>query len=81
LTVLTGLPLEAWVAVLRVAFAGVFEPGAALVAGLAATLAATLALDEGLAELVLVPEGVDVAFMGSQLSKLTVHTVYTVDFS
>jgi hypothetical protein len=81
LTVLTGLRLEAWAAVLRGALVEVFELGAALVAGLTATLAVALALYEGLAELVLEPEGVDVAFMESQLSKLTVYTVYTVDFS
>jgi hypothetical protein len=81
LTVLTGLRLEAWAAVLRGALAGVLELAVALVAGLAAALAGDFVPAEGLPELVLEPEGVDVAFMVVQLSKLTVYTVYTVDFS
>jgi hypothetical protein len=64
---LTGLRLVAWAAVLRGAFAGFFELGAALVAGLAAALAGAFVPDEDLAELVLEPEGVDVAFMVVQL--------------
>jgi hypothetical protein len=80
-----GLLLGALAAVLRVALTGVFFADAALVAGLAAGLAATLtaelpAADAGLAAVVTGVAEEDVAFMVTRLSKLTVHTVYTVDF-
>ena len=76
-----GLLLGALKVIFRVALTGVFFADAALAAGLAATFTADLreALD-GLAEAVPdVAEG-DVAIMVTRLSKLTVHTVYTVDF-
>ena len=83
-----GLLLGALAAVLRGALAGVFFADAALVAGLAAGLAADLAATftadlPAAAGLDAVVTGVaeeDVAFMVTRLSKLTVHTVYTVDF-
>jgi hypothetical protein len=84
-----GLLLGALAAVFRVALTGVFFADAALVAGFAAGLAAGLAAtftadlpaaDAGLAAVVTGVAEEVVAFMVTRLSKLTVHTVYTVDF-
>jgi hypothetical protein len=74
------LLLGALAAVLRVALTGVFFADAALVAGLAATFTADLPAAAGLDAVVTGVAEEDVAFMGTRLSKLTVHTVYTVDF-
>ncbi len=76
-----GLLLGALAAVFRVALTGVFFADAALVAGLAATFTADLpAPAAGLAGVVTGVAEEDEAFMETRLSKLTVHTVYTVDF-
>ena len=74
-----GLLLDVLAVVLRVALTGVFFADAALVAGLAATFTADLpAADAGLAAVVTGVAEEVVAFMINRLSKLTVHTVYTV---
>ena len=76
-----GLLLGALTVVFRVALTGGFFADAALAVGLVATFTTDLreAVD-GLAEAVPgVAEG-DVAIMMTRLSKLTLHTVYTVNF-
>ena len=86
--VLTGWRLAAGLALLRGAFTGILEVeaalDAALAAGLAAVLTAGLSVCAGevvVVLLVLGTAGVDASFMKISLEKLTVHTVYTVDFS
>jgi hypothetical protein len=85
---LTGLFLDAGAAILRGAFTGILVVGAAfeaalaavLAAGLAAALSAVWSVCAGLDVLVLGVAGADELFMKYQPWKLTVHTVYTVDF-
>lgn len=82
---LTGLRLGTELALLRGAFTGILELGAALEAALAAglvvALTAGLSVCAGVVEVVLGTAGVDASFMKISLEKLTVYTVYTVDFS